>query len=111
MPTNFFKAKAGIEISYDSSGGDSTYQAFDAALTQNPSIIIFDNQSNVAVTISDDGEEDFKTFAANAALVLDMRANRGIPAEDFTWASGTQFYGKSAAGAGNFYISYIYARA
>lgn len=102
-------ARFSAQISYDSSAGTGSYLAFSAALTQNPALIIFDNQSNVAITISDDGSTDGKTFIAGEAMVLDLRTNRYQSSQDLTWRIGTQFYGKSAAGAGSFYISVVYA--
>lgn len=104
------RTKAAPEISYDSATGDDSFQAFSDVLLQNPSIIIFDNQSDEAVAISDDGTETWKTFAAGQALAVDLRANKAYPAEDYSWPIGTQFYASSAAGTGNFYISYLYAQ-
>lgn len=109
MPTFSVRAQFGAQVTYDSSTGNSTYLAFDGTLTQNPAMIIFDNQSTVAVTISDDGTTDGKTFAAGQALVLDMRANMSKPADDFTWPVGTQFFANSTAGTGLFIISFVYA--
>lgn len=110
MPSVKEKAKFAAELSYDTSGGTGSYIAFSASLSQNPSMIIFDNQSNVPVLISDDGTTDGKTFVAGEAMVLDMRANASFPASDLTWPIGTLFYAKSAAGVGNFKISIVYAR-
>lgn len=77
-------------------------------LTHNPVIIIFDNQSTVAVTISvDGGTTTWKTFPAGEALVLDLRTAHGI-ASNYTFDKGTSFYGTGASG--NFSISYIYAK-
>lgn len=76
-------------------------------LTQNPVIIIFDNQSTSSVVISI-GTVSWKTFAGGEALVLDMRAAHGI-ASNFTFPIGTSFFGNGAA-TGSFSISYIYAK-
>jgi len=76
-------------------------------LTQNPAIIIFDNQSTSAVVISI-GVVSWKTFAAGEALVLDLRGNHGI-APNFTFDVGTAFFGNGAA-TGSFSISYVYAK-
>jgi|SRR5208282_5967377 len=102
-------ARFSAQISYDSSTGTGSYLPFSAALTQNPALIIFDNQSTVAITISDDGSTAGKTFVAGEALVLDLRTNRYQTSQDLTWRIGTQFYANSAAGAGSFYISVVYA--
>lgn len=109
MATSKNKATFAAEVSYDTSAGDGTYQAFTAALSENAAALIFDNQSNVAVTISDDGTTNGKTFSANSAIVLDLRSNKLKIEDDFSFPISTQFYGKSAAGTGSFYISTIYA--
>ncbi len=109
MATIKEKAHFAPQITYDSSTGTSAYLAMSTALTQNPAIIIFDNQSNTAVTISDDGVTNGKTFSAGEALVLDLRTNKGAVANDLTWPVGTQFFASSAAGVGTFYISVVYA--
>ena len=101
--------KAAQQVTFDTSTGTGSYLPFSGPLTQVPSIIIFDNQSSVVVTISDDGTTDFKTFSVGEALVLDLRTNKTRSAEDFCWRIGTQFFANSAAGTGLFYISYVYA--
>ncbi len=74
----------------------------------NPVIIIFDNQSTVAVAISvDGGTTTWRTFPAGEALVLDLRAAHGL-APNYTFEEGTNFSGNGASG--NFSISYIYAK-
>ncbi len=75
-------------------------------LSQNPVIIIFDNQSDASVVVSI-GSVSWKTFTASEALVLDMRGNHGI-APNYTFDQGTSFFG-NGAGTGSFSISYIYA--
>lgn len=73
-----------------------------------PVIIIFDNQGDDDVEISiDNGRSTWRTFPAGEALVLDMRAARGLAA-NFTFDEGTAFYGNGASG--NFSISYLYAK-
>lgn len=108
MTTNKEKAKWGAQVSLNTASGTSSYQSFSGTLSDNPAIIIFDNQSNVAVTISDDGTTDGKTFSAGEALVLDLRTNASL-SKELSWPVGTQFSGKSAAGTGSFVISYVYA--
>lgn len=80
---------------------------FDGTLDFNPVIIIFDNQSNGTVEISANGIL-WKTFVSDEALVLDLRAAHGI-ASNYTFDIGTTFTA-TGAGAGDFKISYIYAR-
>ncbi len=76
-------------------------------LSENPVIIIFDNQSTTSVILSINSVS-WKTFSAGEALVLDMRGNHGI-ATNFTFDKGTSFYGNGAAN-GSFSISYLYAK-
>lgn len=76
-------------------------------LSECPVIIIFDNQSTSAVVISIDSVS-WKTFPANEALVLDLRAASGV-APNFTFDAGTSFFGNGAA-TGSFSISYLYAK-
>jgi hypothetical protein len=77
------------------------------SLSENPVIIIFDNQGTVAVAISvNGGTSTWKTFPAGEALVLDLRGNHGI-APNGTFRKGTTFTGTGASGT--FSISYIYA--
>ncbi len=75
-------------------------------LTQNPTIIIFDNQGTASVAISVDEVNTWRTFTPGEALVLDLRANHGF-APNFTMDKGTTFYGNGASGT--FSISYLYA--
>lgn len=76
-------------------------------LTQNPVIIIFDNQGTVPVAISiDGGATTWRTFTAGEAVLLDLRANSGI-APNGTFPINTTFFGNGASGT--FSISYIYA--
>jgi len=109
MSTLNEKAHFAPQLTYNTAAGTGAFQAFSAALTQNPAIIIFDNQSTVAVTISDDGTTSGKTFSAGEALVLDLRTNQAKEANDLTWPIGTQFFANSAAGVGSFFISVVYA--
>jgi hypothetical protein len=78
-------------------------------LTQNPVLIIFDNQSTVSISISindSSGSTVWRTFPAGEALVLDLRNQHGL-APNFTIDIGTSFYGTGASGT--FSISYVYA--
>ncbi len=75
-------------------------------LIANPTIIIFDNQSDGAVVLSWNGIQ-FKTFPAGEALVLDMRAAHGN-APNYTFSVGDSF-SAIGSGTGSFSISYLYA--
>lgn len=84
---------------------NGTFLTIGSTLTANPFIIIFDNQTDVAVPISIDGVNIWKTFAPAQALVLDLRANHGI-AQNYTIAVGTQFTTNASVGTtGSFRIS------
>ncbi len=80
------------------------------SLSQNPVIIIFDNQATSSVAISvDGGTTTWRTFPAGEALVLDLRAAHGL-APNYTFDAGTTFHGNGTAATGNFSISYTYAQ-
>lgn len=77
-------------------------------LTQNPVLIIFDNQGTVPVAISiDGGSTTWRTFPGGEALVLDLRNQHGLAA-NYTIDLGTTFSGNGASGT--FSISYLYAQ-
>jgi len=89
---------------------NGTFQNIGTAISVNPVTIIFDNQTDVAVPISVDGTNIWKTFSAGQSLVLDCRANHGI-ASNWTPDIGTQFSTNAAVGTtGSFRISINYAR-
>jgi hypothetical protein len=73
-------------------------------LVQEPVQIVFDNQSNTAVGISNNPSFVWHTFPAGEAIILDMRANHGI-ADNLTFRNGMSFYASGTAGEGNFKIS------
>lgn len=81
---------------------------FIGVLEFNPVQIIFDNQSDTAVGISNNNDTTWRTFPAGEAIVLDMRGNHGV-ASNFTFRKGMPFYAIGTAGTGNFSISYTYA--
>lgn len=69
-------------------------------LTQNPVILIFDNQgaNPVAISVNDaTGDTVWHTFPAGEAIVLDMRNQHGLAA-NFTADLGTTFYGAGTTG-------------
>lgn len=75
-----------------------------------PVVIVFDNQTDVAVPISVNGADIWKTFSVGEAFVLDLRANHGI-ASNYAIDVGTQFSTNASVGTtGSFRISYVYAR-
>lgn len=89
---------------------NGAYQSIGSALTHNPVVIIFDNQTDVEVPLSVTGNSTWKTFSAGEAFVLDLRANHGI-ASNYTIDASTQFSTNASIGtSGSFRISLIYAR-
>jgi hypothetical protein len=108
MGTFLQDARFAEELTFNTATGAGAYLPFSTALLENPAIIVFDNQSTVAVTISDDGTTNGKTFAIGEAMVLDLRTNASS-SDELTWRKGTQFYANCAAGVGNFLISLVYA--
>lgn len=89
---------------------NGTYQTIGTALTENPVVIVFDNQTDVSVPLSVDSTNVWKTFSAGEAFVLDLRANHGL-ASNYTIDVGTQFSTNASVGtSGSFRISIVYAR-
>ena len=86
-----------------------SFQTLGSTLTQNPAIMIFDNQTTVDVEVSVDGTNTWKTFDAGSAMVLDLRANNGLAA-NYSVDIGTQFYVRGTGGTGSFYLSILYVR-
>ena len=87
----------------------ATFTTVGSALTVNPTVIIFDNQSSVTASISVDGTNSWKTFVSGEVFVLDLVTNGGNFAAFYTIPIGTQFYVNGTSGAtGAFKISIIY---
>lgn len=85
-------------------------QNLGTALSENPVVVIFDNQSTVDVALSvDGGVSIWKTFSAGEAFVLDLRANHGN-ATNYTIDIGTQFSVTATDGTGSFRLTILYAR-
>lgn len=102
------RAEMADELTIDSATLTGGYDLI-GTLDFSPTIIVFDNQSDADIGISNNGTSTWKTFPAGEALVLDMRGNHGI-ADNHTFSKGMSLYATGAAGVGNFSISYIYAR-
>jgi hypothetical protein len=83
-------------------------QTIGSAITKNPVIIVFDNQSTVSVALSVDGTNTFKTLVSGEAFVLDLRANIG-KAPNYTVDLGTQFFGTGTGGTGNMTVAIFYS--
>lgn len=99
-----------VERSLAATSFNGTFQYIGTGITENPVLIIFDNQTDVDVPISVDGVNIWKTFEAGEALIMDLRANHGIAA-NYTIDLGTRFSTNAAVGtSGSFRISINYAR-
>lgn len=102
--------RAGFDTERSRAGAFSgSYQTLGSAISENPVIMIFDNQSTVSIEVSIDGTNTWKTFSVGEALVLDLRGNHGMAA-NFTVDLGTQFYVRGTGGTGSFFLSILYAR-
>lgn len=91
---------------YDTSAGDSTFQAVGAVLTNVPRLVKFKNDSNRDVTISYDGVNAHDIILAGDREVEDLTTNKTIES-GFGRSKGTQIYARSTSGTGNFYITVI----
>ena len=100
------RAEMGVELSITTLTGTPTYDLI-GTLLHEASVIIFDNLGTVAVGVSNDGANTWKTFAAGEGLVLDLRSQQG-KAQNFAFRKGMNFYAIGAAGACDLRISYIY---
>jgi hypothetical protein len=83
-------------------------QNLGTSLTSSAVLLIFDNQSTVAVQLLVNGNV-WKTFAVGEALVLDLRANHGN-APTYAVDANTQFQIIATGGTGTFNLSVLYAR-
>lgn len=86
-----------------------SYLPIGTVLTNGGRILRFTNLSNVTVTVSWDGINDNEILAAGTSFLLDVSAAREN-ANYLEVQNGTQFYAKSAAGVGLFYISVYYGK-
>jgi hypothetical protein len=79
-------------------------------LQNRPVMILFKNQTNVSVFLSDtNSSTKGTTMAASEEIILDCRANNGV-AVNMGFPVGTAFYATAAAGTGAFKISILYAK-
>lgn len=110
MSTNrpYIKAFNETLRSYDSSGGDGTYQTIGDPLSNPARMVKFKTKSDVDITISYDGVNDHDIILSGVQEIEDLCANKTID-EGMYRKEGTQIYAKSAAGTGNLYVTVIYA--
>lgn len=78
-------------------------------LTNNPVVLIFKNQTSVAVFLADNsGSTKGTTMAVGEEIIIDCRSNSG-KASNMSFPVGTSFFATGAVGTGNFKISVLYA--
>jgi hypothetical protein len=103
------RATPEAERSLAATSFNGSAQNIGTALVYNPVIMIFDNQTDVAVPLLVNNVL-WHTFSAGQSLVLDMRGNKGMAA-NFTFSIGDQFSTNASVGtSGSFRISTLYAR-
>lgn len=93
---------------YDTSAGDSSFQALGTPLQNAARMIKWKNDSDVDVTISYDGVVDHDIILAGDREVEDLTSNKTI-SEGFLRPAQTQVFASSTAGTGNLYMVVIYA--
>lgn len=99
------RAQFETERSLAATSFNGTTQNIGAALTANPIIVVFDNQTDVSVPLIIGSASPWKTFSAGECIVLDLRANHGLAAT-YTIDIGTQFQTNATVGTtGSFLIS------
>lgn len=108
IDSHYIKAFNETLRSYDSSGGNSTYQAIGSAFTHPIRMLKFKSDSTVDIMISYDGVTDHDIILAGDREIEDLTANKTI-SEGLVRKHGTQIYASSAAGTGNLYVTAIYA--
>ena len=109
MTNSNLSTNVGFDIERTCTPTTGSFVTCGTALTVNPTVIIFDNQTTVAVAVSVDGVNTWRTFVSGEALTLDLRSNHGN-APNYTIELGTQFFCKGTGGSGNFSISLVYAQ-
>lgn len=96
---NKIALKYATRIDFAGSSLLNTYQAVSAPLPQAARIIKFKNLTNRTVDLSTNGTNDQDVIAGNSGDVTDCSASHNTH-EAVCIPKGTQFYVKSAAGAG-----------
>lgn len=109
MSANGQRATFGIEQSYDTADGDSTFQLMSSEFIENPDMVIIQNDSNVDVILSQYGIDKNVTFVSGTKLVLDMTDKNPINTF-FTFSKGENWFASSDAGTGIFRIAYLYRK-
>lgn len=105
---NFVQAKNQSLRTYDSSGGDSTFQAVGTALDEPGRLVKFKNDTDVDISISYDGINTHDIILAGDREVEDLCTNKTVEG-GLLRPANTQIYASSAAGTGNLYITVIHA--
>lgn len=110
MPYTKDLVRAGNQAlrTYDSSGGDSSFQAVGNPLLYPGRLIKFKNDSDQDISISYDGVTTHDIILAGDREVEDLCTNKTIDS-GLMRGAGIQIYASSAAGTGNLYITVIHA--
>lgn len=91
--------------SIDSSTFTGSFQALGTALAHPASLVKLVNNSNVFVTVSDDGTRDVDVAPGNSFFLYDITANTPSQGDDAVFIpQGRQYYVKGAAGTGLVYL-------
>lgn len=99
-----------IELaSIASSAVTASYQAIDATGIEKACfLLIINNNSNQAITVSFDGVTDNEYIPATTRVEFNVQ-NNAMPASWVAlWPTGTKVYVKGTAGTGNIYVSGLY---
>lgn len=79
-------------------------------LSNEPVLILFKNQSTVAIFLADNnGSTNGTTMVAGEEIIMDCRANHGN-AVNMGFPVGTSFFATGTAGTGSVKISVLYAK-
>jgi len=109
MPATKDLVRAGNQPlrNYDTSGGDSSWQAVGDPLSSPARMVKFKNDSNVNVEISYDAVDSHDIILSGDREIEDLCANKTIDSGMMRGQS-TQIYARSSAGTGNLYITTIH---
>lgn len=94
--------------SINSAGFTGAYQAVGTPLSQTSRVLVFVNNTGVAVTVSWNGVDDALILLTGNTFLFNQNSN-AVAGSTYVTSANTQFYVKGAASVGLFYISSFYA--